>query len=251
MLLLVVGVAIGIYALAHTAPFPFLLDEIGPAASVWRMPAPHGSRTVYLTFDDGPNASHTPKLLDVLAAGQARASFFLIDRHLTEETAPVVRRMFAEGHAVGLHSHTRKLMFMEPADLAATLTAAAERIERLAGSRPCPVFRPHAGWRSAGIFAGLARIDYALVGWTFRLWDWNWFRTPTADAIVPRLVKHVSPGAIVVMHDGHHENPRADRAYTVEATRRLIPELRARGYSFGTICQVARDGDSLGADDRQ
>jgi len=246
MFFLFVGVAAGIFALAHTAPFPFLLDKLGPAPAVWRMPDPPGSRTVYLTFDDGPNASFTPVLLDVLAAEQVPATFFLIDRHLTAETAPLVRRMFADGHAVGLHSHTRRLMMQRPPDLAATLTAAAERIERMAGSRPCPIFRPHAGWRGSEMLEGLSRIDHALVGWTFLLWDWNWFRKPTADAVVPRLLKHASPGAIVVMHDGHHEDPRADRAYTVEATRRLIPALRAKGYSFGTICnQFARDGPAV------
>jgi chitooligosaccharide deacetylase len=236
MFFLFVGVVAGIFALAHTAPFPFLLDKLGPAPSVWRMPSTDGSRTVYLTFDDGPNPDATPLLLDVLAAEDAQATFFLIDRHLTEDTAPIVRRMFAEGHAVGLHSHTRKLMVLAPTDLARTLAGAADRIERLAGSRPCPVFRPHAGWRSSAIFEGLSQIDHALVGWTFLMWDWNWFRKPTSGAVVARILKHASPGAIVVMHDGHHENPRADRDYTVEATRRLIPALRARGYTFGTIC---------------
>jgi len=236
MFILLVAVVAGVFTLSHTAPFPFLLDKIGPARAIWRMPAAPGTRAVYLTFDDGPNPAWTPKLLDLLEAEQIKATFFVIDRHLTDETAPLVRRMFEEGHAVGLHSHTRKLMFLSPSELATTLGAAAARIERMAGSRPCRTFRPHAGWRSSAIFAGLERIDHALVGWTFLLWDWNWFRAPTADAIVPRLLGHVSPGAIVVMHDGHHENPRADRAYTVEATRRLIPALRARGYSFGTIC---------------
>jgi chitooligosaccharide deacetylase len=244
MFFLFVGLMAGIVALAHTAPFPFLLDKLGPAPSAWRMPVPPGSRTLYLTFDDGPNPRVTPALLDVLAAEKATATFFLIDRHLTDETVPLVRRMFADGHAVGLHSHTRKLMLMEPEDIAATLTAAADRVERLAGSRPCPIFRPHAGWRSGAIFAGLSRIEHALVGWTFLLWDWNWFRKPTADAVVPRLLKHAAPGAIIVMHDGHHENPRADRAYTVEATRRLIPALRAKGYSFGTICRQFAPDDA-------
>ena len=58
-------------------------------------------RTVYLTFDDGPNPDATPQLLDVLARHGVRATFFVIDKHLTRETAPIVRRTF-EGHAVAL-----------------------------------------------------------------------------------------------------------------------------------------------------
>src|SRR5688572_935353 len=96
--------------LAHTAPFPFLLERFAPAHSIWRMPPTAGQPLVYLTYDDGPNPTATPKLLDVLATTGARATFFLIDAHLTDATAPILRRMFAEGHAVALHSDTRGLM---------------------------------------------------------------------------------------------------------------------------------------------
>ena len=236
MLFLLMAAAVGVFALAHAAPFPFLLDKMGPAPSIWSMPAAPGTRVVYLTFDDGPNTAWTPKVLDVLESERAKATFFLIDRNLTEHTAPVVKRMFAEGHAVGLHSDTHGLAALSPREVASTLTAAASRIERMAGARPCRAFRPHGGWRSRRMLAGLARIDHALVGWGFLLWDWNWFRERTPESILSRVLGHVSPGSIIVIHDGHHANPLADRSYAIEATRRLIPELRARGYSFGTIC---------------
>ena len=82
---------------------------------------------------------------------------------------------------------------------------------------------------------GLSKIDYQLVGWGFMLWDFDLFR-PRSARIVPRLVRHASPGDIVVIHDGHHENPRADRRYAIEVTRGLIQELRKKGFGFGTIC---------------
>src|SRR5437667_5999791 len=116
-----IAVAVGIVALAHTAPVPFLFDAIAGRRAVWHMPRTDPP-TIYLTFDDGPNPTTTPDLLDVLAREQIHATFFLIDRHITEETAPLVRRMFAEGHAVALHSHTRAYMAMAPDELASTLT---------------------------------------------------------------------------------------------------------------------------------
>ena len=222
--------------LAHTAPFPFVLDALVPGRALWHMPEVDGPPTVYLTYDDGPNPTATPQLLDVLAREGARATFFLIDRHLTPDTVPLVRRMFDDGHAVGLHSHTRRLMVMSPSALASTLTAAADRIERLAGSRPCRAFRPHAGWRSGQMYAGLAQIDHVLVGWGWGLWDWNWFRAREGRTLAQRLVARVSSGDIIVMHDGHHENPRAKRQYAIDATARLVPALRERGFMFGTIC---------------
>src|SRR5262247_1975960 len=149
---------VGVFFLAHTAPFPFLLDRFAPSRSIWRVPHAGGEPTVYLTFDDGPNPTATPELLDVLREGGAHATFFLIDTHLTSETAPIVRRMFAEGHAVALHSDTRALMVKSPDALAEILTRNANRIEQLAGTRPCQLFRPHAGWRSRAMYEGLQKI---------------------------------------------------------------------------------------------
>jgi peptidoglycan/xylan/chitin deacetylase (PgdA/CDA1 family) len=232
LLLLLLGA--GAVVLSHLAPFPMLLDVT--ERTVWRMPHARDDQVVYLTYDDGPNPAATPALLDVLAAAEVSATFFVIDRHLTADTAPLVARMFDEGHAVALHSHTRRKMFMRPRALAATLQQAADRIERLGGGRPCRAFRPHGGGRSGEMLAGLERIDYTLVGWTFRLWDWDWFRRPDPERLARRLARRISPGAIVVIHDGHHENPRADRQYAVRATALLVPQLRERGFRFGTIC---------------
>lgn len=234
MLLLVLGVA-ALFALAHTAPFPFLLDALHRDQVTWRMPHENRPPTIYLTFDDGPNPTATPQLLDVLAAERARATFFIIEKFVTDETAPILRRMAAEGHRIALHSHTRQLMLLEPDDLARRLTAFASRVEAITGRPACPAFRPHAGWRSSQMLEGLEKIDYQLVGWGFLLWDFELFG-PRSTRMVRRLVDNASPGDIIVIHDGHHENPRADRQYAVDVAGLLIPELRRKGFEFGTIC---------------
>ena len=232
-------VAIGTIVLAHVAPFPFLLEAFAPSRSIWRMTdkALDGRRPiVYLTYDDGPNPRATPDLLDTLGELEAHATFFLIDDHLTESTAPLVRRMFDEGHAVALHADTRALMIRTPDSLAGLLTRNADRIEQLAGRRPCRLFRPHAGWRSGSMYEGLVRIDHRLVGWSWGLWDWNWYRPREAASLARRLAGKASHGDIIVMHDGHHVDPAPDRRYAVEATRMLIEALKQRGYGFGTLC---------------
>ena len=174
----------------------------------------------------------------MLREHKAHATFFLIDDHVTDVTAPIVRRMFEEGHAVALHSNTRALMIKTPAEFARLLTGYADRIEHLGGFRPCRLFRPHAGWRSGSMYEGLQQIDHKLVGWSWGLWDWNWFRRPEAAKLAARLSKRTSAGDIVVMHDGHHVNPAADRRYAIEATRELVPALRKRGYEFGRLCDT-------------
>lgn len=232
---ILIAIGAGIVALAHTAPAPFLLDALAGRRSVWHMPK-GDPRTIYLTFDDGPNPTTTPDLLDVLARERVQATFFLIDRNINDQTAPLIARMFADGHAVALHTHTRAYMVMSPKTFARTLTAAADHIEQVAGHRPCRAFRPHGGWRSVSMYAGLKKIDHQLVGWSWMLWDWNWFRKRTADAVVARVLVRADAGDIIVMHDGDESAPFADQRHTVEATARLIPELRARGFAFGTIC---------------
>jgi chitooligosaccharide deacetylase len=225
--------AIAAGLLAHLAPFPFLLDVT--KHTVWRMPATTPP-TFYFTFDDGPNPTATPALLDVLARHDVKATFFVIDKHLTPETAPIVRRAFDEGHAVALHTHTRGPMIDTPDNVAAMLRGQADRIERLTGFRPCRAFRPHAGQRSATMLLGAARAGHTVVGWGWMLWDFNWFRAKTADALAPRFIARASAGDIVVIHDGHHKNPRANRQYTVDTVDRVIPALKSRGFTFGTIC---------------
>ena len=229
-------IGVGIVALAHTAPAPFVLDAMAGDRAVWHM-SRGDPPSVYLTYDDGPNPTTTPDLLDVLSRERVRATFFVIDRHVTEETVPIIRRMFDEGHAVALHSASRSYMLMSPSELARTLTAAANRIEALAGSRPCRAFRPRGGWRSSTMYTGLRQIDYKLVGWGWLLWDVDWFRPRTADRIVARIVARASAGDIIVMHDGDESAPRKDQRQTVDATPQLISALRARGFGFGTVCQ--------------
>lgn len=228
-------IGIAVTALAHMWPAPFVIDWIAGDRAVWSMPRT-ASPTVYLTFDDGPNPSTTPDLLDVLAAEKTHATFFIIDDHLNEATAPIVSRAFADGHAVALHSATRRPMLMMPAEFGRTLTAWADRIETLTGTTPCRAFRPHAGWRSGQMYAGLDDLDYKLIGFGFMLWDFNWFRARNADSSFRRIASRVSDGDIIVMHDGDESAPTRDQRHTVNATRLLIPELRKRGFSFGKVC---------------
>ena len=230
-------VAGGLAFLAHTAPFPFLLEAFRPARSVWRIPQPPGQKHIYLTFDDGPNARWTPPVLDALRDTGARATFFLIEEHITPDTEPIVKRMADDGHAIALHSGSRKPMIMSPASLAERLTRHAERIADIAGREPCRLFRPHAGWRSPTMYAALARLDYRLAGWSWGMWDWHWWQRPTASKVVSRLHRKAKPGHIIVVHDGHHRDPLKDRQHAGGVVRVLVPALRQQGYTFAPLCE--------------
>jgi peptidoglycan-N-acetylglucosamine deacetylase len=234
MLFLVVAVAV--VALVHTAPFPFLLEARDPGRTLWRMPKRAEAPAIYLTFDDGPNPAATPALLDALAREGVQATFFLIPEWVTPETAPIVARMVEDGHGIGLHSRERWLMLKPPEEIRETIIGAADHIEAMAGRRPCGVFRPHGGWRSASMYEALEDLDVQLTGWSMLAWDWNWFRRRTPESVVARLARRASDGLIVVIHDGHHEEAMADRRYAHEAVAALVPALRRRGFEFRNLC---------------
>lgn len=237
-MLAVVLALLGAVAFAHTAPLPFLLEAFRPARSLWRVPQQPGAPpTIYLTFDDGPNARWTPALLDALREADARATFFVIDEQITPATEAVLQRVAADGHAIGLHSNTRRLMIDSPERLASTLQTFAARIASITGREPCPLFRPHAGWRSATMYEGLERAGYRLAGWSWGMWDFDWWRRPRAERVAPRLARKASAGDIIVIHDGHHRDPDADRRHAAEIVRRLVPELKSRGFAFGRLCE--------------
>ena len=236
-MVLFLALVVGGFVAAHTAPFRFLFEAFRPSGSVWHVDAARGAPpTLYFTFDDGPSVRWTPALLDALRDTGVRATFFLIDDHITAETTPLVRRIADEGHAIGLHSGTRKLMVMSPARLAARLQHQADRIRAITGREPCRLFRPHAGWRSLTMYRGLKRAGYRLAGWSWGMWDWDWWRTPRADRLISKLARKASGGDIIVIHDGHHANPDADRRHAAETMRALVPILRGKGFEFAALC---------------
>ena len=193
MVLACVAIAVVVLVLTHTAPAPGLFDLAAGPRAIWQMPRT-SPPTVYLTYDDGPNAATTPMLLDVLAREHVHATFFLIDREITDRTVPLVARMFADGHGVALHSDSRLDLLMAPATFARKLTTNADRIERsdTADTRG----RPH---RLA--FAHDTRpeeIDYRLIGWG---WAGGLELVTSTTAAPPSLVSRRIYRRSVVMHD--------------------------------------------------
>ena len=130
-----------------------------------------------------------------------RPTFFLIDGHITDDTRDIVRRITDDGHAIGLHSGSRRLMIESANYLAALLDRNAGRIRDITGREPCRLFRPHAGWRSGEMYIGLAKAGYQLAGWSWGMWDWDWWRDPKAARTATRLLRRAKSGDIAVIHD--------------------------------------------------
>ncbi len=174
---------------------------------------PTRERVVALTFDDGPNPDATPRILDALAAADARATFFILGRH-AERWPALVRRVHAEGHAIGNHGYYhRKLHFKSPAYVRDDLTRGADAIAHACGERPALFRAPH-GFRSPWVNAVARSLGERVVGWTLGVWDSD---RPGADAIARRTLDGARPGVILLLHDGDGYDADGDRRQTAEA----------------------------------
>jgi peptidoglycan-N-acetylglucosamine deacetylase len=214
--------------LAATAPTPAASTALadapswasGPNTTVVDTARGHG-QVVSLTFDDGPNPPDTLRLLEVLHKRHVRAVFCLWGEHVREHPE-VVRRIAAAGHVLCNHSMRHEDMATwTPEQIRADLAATNALIRAAVPLARIPYFRaPFGSWgQTPGV---AARLGMQPLGWRLAIADWE---PPGADVLVRRLRDGITPGAVVLMHDGG-----GDRAQTVEAVDRIVPELRDRGY---------------------
>jgi len=179
--------------------------------------------TVALTFDDGPNPPDTVVLLDLLARERVTAVFCLVGVQV-EAHPDVVRRIVADGHVLANHSWRHDdLEEWEPDAVRTDLQRTLDAIHAVVPDAPVPFYRaPFGHWGRTIPVA--AELGMAPLEWQLAVEDWD--PAPPADVLVDRL-GGIEPGGIVLLHDGG-----GDRSQTVEAVARVIPRLRAAGWTF-------------------
>jgi len=178
---------------------------------------------VWLTIDDGPDPEDTPRILELLAAHGARATFFVIGKNAAAHPA-LIRAIAAAGHEVGHHTHTHPLATFwgaSPARVGWELDAALPAL-REAGVRPAR-FRPPAGIKNLWLAPALRARGLTCVGWSARGLE---RRRGDAEAVAARATRGLAAGAILLLHEG----PRVPAAIRVEAIRRVLERLRDQGY---------------------
>lgn len=191
--------------------------------------------SVALTFDDGPNPSVTPGLLDLLDAHQARATFFLIGRHV-RAFPKLSREIAARGHQIGNHTETHpNLAFLSSRNIARELNLCREAIASAVGREP-RWMRPPFGFRGPQVGPAVRRLGYAgVVMWS--QWAWDWKPQPAAPVI--HRLRRVTGGDIVLLHDGDHRVLEGDRGHTVAALAHWLPRWIDAGLRFVTLDSVA------------
>lgn len=204
---------------------------LGPVRRVGDLPGSGvgpEDRVVALTFDDGPDPTFTPKVLGVLAQYRVPATFFMIGWEAA--AAPdLVRRVAAAGDGVGSHTWNHlDLTRLNEAGMAVQV----DRTEALLSSETgwkVTCIRPPQGHENPGLVRRLSERGLSTVLWSADTRDWT---RPGTDTIVRRALANLSPGAIILLHDGG-----GDRGETLAALPRIIETVQSQGYRLVPICR--------------
>ncbi|HEY5834511.1 glycosyltransferase [Streptomyces sp.] len=221
---------------AHQHSVPPAVVNGGPvidAAAVPARTARPRPRTIALTFDDGPDPTWTPKILDVLEKHHAHATFFVVGTQVAAHPA-LVRRILAEGHQIGIHTFTHADLSTVPGwRRSLELREAQLALAGATGQTSSLLRPPYSSVNDALDDQDWAAIraaggdGYLTVLTTQDSEDWQ---RPGVDAIVANATPRGTAGQIVLMHDAG-----GDRSQTVAALDRLVPRLTARGFTFSTV----------------
>jgi peptidoglycan/xylan/chitin deacetylase (PgdA/CDA1 family) len=186
----------------------------------------HGSRDsrqVALTFDDGPNATATLAVRDILDAHGVKGSFFLVGQAL--DTRPdLARALLSDGHLLANHSYRHdSIHWLDPryGELGSTQRAFARNLGL------CPAyFRPPHGQHTPLMAAVVRHHSMAMVGWDVSVGDWS---ARSAERVADNVLRKARPGSIIVLHDGLDGRVNADRGVLVRAMPLILDGLARQG----------------------
>jgi peptidoglycan/xylan/chitin deacetylase (PgdA/CDA1 family) len=199
---------------------------------------PPGARNTYssvnvngpyitITFDDGPHPTNTPRLLNILAQRNIKATFFVVGQ-LAKEHPQIIRRILAEGHEIANHTMTHPTLTRISDDrIRRELGDTHKAIVDIAGYH-MRLFRPPGGATNARLKEWFHNeYGYSTILWTVDPQDW---KRPGVGVVTSRLVNGARPGAILLCHDLH--------APTIDAMPGTLDQLLAKGFKFVTVSQL-------------
>jgi len=185
---------------------------------------------VALTFDDGPDPDVTPQILDALEAAGARGTFFVLGEQVRKHPE-LVRQMLERGHELGVHGDTHRAAWLRtPWETLRDMRKGLEALLEVTGSKP-QFFRPAHGVYTGATWLGLRQTALEAAGWTVEAHDWHAQFTP--DDVLERVLSHLEPGGVVVMHDAS-----LGAKNCVQVLPRLLEEMKKRGYLAKTLSEM-------------
>jgi len=197
-------------------------------------------KAVALTFDDGPHPEYTAKLLDILDHYHAKATFFVIGRHV-KSFPDLVFRMHQAGHNIGNHSFRHERMNkMKLSEAIEEIQKTNFEIKNITGQNPL-FFRAPGGQYSAGVYQSALKTNMQVINWSVNAGDYqnelvySGEKTPfnqSAQEILKHLSHTIKGGDIVLMHNGAPQ--------TLEALPALIEMLQKKGLKLVTVSEILK-----------
>ena len=178
---------------------------------------------IALTFDDGPSAENTPRLLDALKEYNAHATFFVVGYNV-DGNEEIVKRAYEQGCEIGSHtlSHS-KLTSLDDGALDSEIAGMEEKIRNITGQEIVTI-RPPYGAVDDNV---MAHIHSPVILWSIDTLDWE---TRNVQSSIQNIQENVFDGAIILMHDIHPES--------VEAAIQVLGWLKEQGYQMVTISEL-------------
>lgn len=188
--------------------------------------------SMMLTFDDGPSAQHTGRLLSLLREHNVKAGFFTVAKFALQNPG-LISKMAEDGHEIGIHSFSHKSAYlMTPSQAAKDLDKSYKALLSL--GIEAKFFRPPWGHTTEALMKAAACCNLSPVYWNVMAEDWK--SRITSSEIAIRLLKRTTPGSIVCLHDGRGRNNAPLR--TIEALSLVLPIWKDLGYRFATPSEV-------------
>src|SRR5213595_2751145 len=182
---------------------------------------------IAITFDDGPSATLTPKLLDLLAAHHIKATFFVIGENVAEHPE-IVARAAREGHEIGNHSWSHpNFGKMSDDNVRSQLRRTDDAIRSAMGNRPTLMRPPYGSITPREKHWIHDEFGYRVILWDVDPYDW---KRPGPAVVRNRILKETQPGSIVLSHDIHPG--------TIEAMPSTFETLEAKGFKFVTVSEL-------------
>ena len=183
-------------------------------------------KKIAITFDDGPDGTFTPVLLDGLKERGVKASFFVIGQE-AEEHPELIRRMQEEGHLIGNHTfHHVELTKVDPETEKKEIEKTNEVIENITGQTVTFIRPPYGSWREEA----LKDVELIPVKWDIDPLDWC---TKSTGEIVRKVVTQAEENGIILLQDCYGNS--------VEAGLQIIDTLQKEGYRFVTVDELIMD----------
>ena len=188
---------------------------------------PVAGNYIAITFDDGPHPQNTPRLLDMLAARNIKATFYVIGRSVDLHPG-VLRRTVAEGHEIGNHSHTHRLLSkLSDSEVRQEMQRCQDAVGRAAGVRMRTMRPPYGGLLQNQRQLVHSEFGYPTILWSVDPLDW---KRPGPSVVTSRILTGTNAGGIVLAHDLHSQ--------TVDAMPATFDGLLRKGFKFVTVSQL-------------